>query len=273
MHGPHGDARSMSLDYHVEGPAAWLRLDRPEALNALDRTTLEALAAAMTRAQGDAAVRVVVLTGTGRAFCAGGDIKALLHDVAAGGSASGAGEEDYIDVVARCFRAVRALRKPLIGCVNGVAVGGGLELLLCCDLVVAASTALIGDGHANFGIFPGGGSAVLLPRRLPLNVAKQLLFSGELLPAAQWQAWGLVNQVVEPAQLQAATQALAESLARKSPLLLERLKRVADGSADKHLADALREELFELRAHMRSQDMREGTSAFVEKREPHYTGR
>lgn len=263
----------MSLEYRVEGATAWLRLNRPEALNALDRATLEALADAVARAQGDDGVRVVVLTGTGRAFCAGGDIKALLHDVAAGSSAGGAGEEDYIDVVARSFRAVRALRKPLIGCVNGVAVGGGLELLLCCDLVVAAASAHIGDGHANFGIFPGGGSAALLPRRLPLNVAKRLLFSGELLPAAQWQVWGIVNQVVEPDQLEAATQALAGSLARKSPLLLERMKRVADGSADKSLADALREELFELRAHMRSHDMREGTTAFVEKRDPSYTGR
>ncbi|MCW5611774.1 MAG: enoyl-CoA hydratase/isomerase family protein [Rubrivivax sp.] len=238
----------MSVEYRLLGPVAWLRLNRPQALNALDRTLLEALAAAVAKAQADEAVRVLVLTGTGRAFCAGGDIKALLHGVVGGGGASDAGDEDYIDVVARCFRAVRALRKPLIGCVNGVAVGGGLELLLCCDLVVAASTATIGDGHANFGIFPGGGSAVLLPRRLPLNVAKQLLFNGELLPAAHWQAWGLVNQVVEPTQLRAATLALAESLARKSPLLLERMKRVADGSADKHLADALREELFELRA-------------------------
>lgn len=273
MSGPHGNASTMSLNYRVEGTTAWLRLDRPEALNALDLATLEALVAAMARAQADAAVRVVVLTGTGRAFCTGGDIKTLLHDVAAGGSASGAGEEDYIDVVARCFHAVRSLRKPLIGCVNGLAVGGGLELLLCCDLVVAATTARIGDGHANFGIFPGGGSAVLLPRLLPLNVAKHLLFSGELLPAAQWQAWGLVNRVVEPAQLNEATRTLAEALARKSPLLLERMKRVANGSADKHLADALREELFELRAHMRSLDMREGTRAFVEKREPHFTGR
>ena len=263
----------MSVDYRVHGQAAWLQLNRPEALNALDRRTLEALAAGIGRAQADEQVRVLVLTGTGRAFCAGGDIKALLHDVAAGGSAAAAGEEDYIVVVARCFAAVRALRKPLIGAVNGVTAGGGLELLLCCDLVLAAEDALLGDGHANFGIFPGGGSAALLPRRLPLNVAKQLLFSGELLPAARWQAWGLVNALVPPEALQTRAQALADALSRKSPVLLERLKRVADASADKSLADALRQELFELRAHMRTQDMREGTTAFVEKRQPHYIGR
>ncbi len=263
----------MSVDYRVQGQTAWLQLNRPEALNALDRRTLEALAAGVARAQADEQVRVLVLTGTGRAFCAGGDIKALLHDAAAGGSAAATGEEDYIDVVARCFAAVRALRKPLIGAVNGVTAGGGLELLLCCDMVLAAEDALLGDGHANFGIFPGGGSAALLPRRLPLNVAKQLLFSGELLPAARWQTWGLVNELVPPEALQTRTQALADALSRKSPVLLERLKRVADASADKSLADALRQELFELRAHMRTQDMREGTTAFVEKRQPHYIGR
>ena len=263
----------MSVDYRLQGPVAWLQLNRPQALNALDRPALEALADGVARAQADPAVRVVVLTGTGRAFCVGGDIKALQHDVVAGGRAVAAGEEDYIDTVARCFAAVRALRKPLIGAVNGVAVGGGLELLLCCDLVIAADTATLGDGHANYGIFPGGGSAALLPRRLPLNVAKQLLFTGELQPAAQWQAWGLVNELVPPAALAGRVQALAEALARKSPLLLARLKHLADTSADKPLADALRQELFELRAHMRTQDMREGTSAFVEKREPVYVGR
>ncbi len=263
----------MSVDYRVQGQAAWLRLNRPEALNALDRPTLEALAAAVGQAQADDGVRVVVLTGTGRAFCAGGDIHALQRDVAAGAGGTPCGDADYIDVVTRTFTAVRGLRKPLIGAVNGVAVAGGLELLLCCDLVVAADNARLGDGHANFGIFPGGGGAALLPRRLPLNVAKQLLFSGDLFPAAQWKQWGLVNELVHADELAPRAQALADALATKSPILLERLKRVANASADKAEADALREELFELRAHMRTQDMREGTTAFIEKRTPRYAGR
>ncbi len=258
----------MPVHYANRGPAAWITLDRPEALNALDRDTLESLAQAAARAEADPSARALVITGTGRAFCAGGDIRQLLEEIEAKGSA----RDGYIDAVTRCFEVLRGLGKPLIGCANGLAVGGGLELLLCCDLVVAADTASIGDGHANFGIFPGGGSSALLPRRLPLNQAKQLLFTGCLWPAAEWQRLGLVNAVVTPAELEAVTQSLAEELAAKSPVLLARLKAVANTTAEKSLPDALREELHELRSQMRTADMREGTSAFLQKRVPRYTG-
>ncbi|MGD9942554.1 MAG: enoyl-CoA hydratase/isomerase family protein [Burkholderiaceae bacterium] len=258
----------MSVHYTNRGPAAWIELDRPQALNALDFEMLDGLAQAVQRADADPAARVVVLAGRGRAFCAGGDIVQLRADMdAAPGS-----PQRYVDAVGRGFDAVRGLGKPLIGCVNGVAVGGGLELLLCCDLVVAADTARIGDGHANFGIFPGGGSSAMLPRRLSLNQAKQLLFTGELWPAERWHDLGLVNRLVASASLHSETQALAEELARKSPRLLARLKEVANAAADKPLADALRDELAELRAHMLSADMREGTSAFLAKRAPSYLG-
>lgn len=261
-----------SVHQRHEGSIAWLRLNRPQALNALSRQMLTELHQAVTQAQQDTRVRVVVLTGTGRAFCAGGDIVELLADMPGPGSNPKPGQPDYLDVVAETFAAVRGLTKPLITAVNGIAMGGGLELILCSDLVIAARNAMIGDGHANFCIFPGGGSAALLPRRLPLNVAKHLLFSGEALPAEAWERYGIVNQIVEPDQLEAATQRLARQLSQKSPALLARLKRVADASPDKALVDALRDELFELRAHTRSQDMLEGLQAFVQKRQPSFTG-
>lgn len=261
----------MSVSYSQDGMVVWLRLNRPDALNALSREMLHELKRAVATAQADPGVRVVILTGSGQAFCAGGDIKALLADVVGVGQARG-GQPDYLDVVTDTFAAVRGLTKPLIACVNGVAMGGGLELMLCSDLVVAADTARIGDGHANFCIFPGGGSAALLPRWLPPSLAKWLLFTGETMPAAEWKHYGLVNEVVPAASLEAAAHRLALQLAQKSPVLLERLKRLSNGTGDMTTAEALQKELAELREHTRSSDMREGLTAFVEKRPPLYTG-
>jgi len=261
----------MSVSYSQEGMVVWLRLNRPAALNALSREMLRELKAGVAAAQADPGVRVVVLTGSGQAFCAGGDIKELLADVA---RPQGAGDDapDYLDIVTEAFTALRGLTKPLIACVNGVAMGGGLELMLCSDLVVAADSARIGDGHANFCIFPGGGSAALLPRFLPPSLAKWLLFTGETLPAAEWKHYGLVNEVVPAELLEAAASRLAGQLAQKSPVLLERLKRLSNHSADMTMAEALQSELGELRAHTHSRDMYEGLTAFVEKRAPQYTG-
>lgn len=256
----------MAVHYSLNGRVAWIRLDKPQTLNALDSGMLDALGQAMDRAEADTRARVVVLTGQGRAFCAGGDIGELRADI------EGLPRQPcrYIDAVKAGFEAVRRLRKPLIGAVNGVAVGGGLELLLCCDLVVAAKSARIGDGHANFGIFPGGGSSVLLSRVLPANLARQLLYTGVLWPAPRWHELGFVNQLVEEAELDAVAQALAEELAAKSPLLLKRLKQMIHTAADRPVPEALELELSHLRRHMHSADMLEGTTAFVEKRQPVY---
>lgn len=257
----------MTVHYRLREQAAWIILDRPDALNALDFSTLHALEEAFVRAERDPEARVVVLTGRGRAFCAGGDIHQLLAEIEAPGHG-----HSYIDAVTRAFNAVRALGKPLVGCINGLAVGGGLELLLHCDLVVAADNARIGDGHANFAIFPGGGSSALLPRRLPVNLAKRFLFTGDLWSAAECHRLGLVNEVTAPADLEDKAQALANQLAAKSPRLLRRLKALIDSTGEKSLATAFADELQELREHMMSNDMREGTAAFVEKRIPRYTG-
>lgn len=256
----------MAVNYSLKGQVAWIRLDRPEALNALDAAMLDSLSQAVSRAEADDAARVVVLTGQGRAFCAGGDIRQLRADIE-GRSAPGS---QYLDAVKAGFETVRSLSKPLVGAVNGVAVGGGLELLLACDLIVAARSARIGDGHANYGIFPGGGSSVLLPRVLPPNLARQLLYTGVLWPAKRWHTLGFVNHLVDDDALITATQALADELAAKSPRLLRRLKAIATDSMHKAVSDALALELMELRDHMRSADMREGTLAFVEKRQPVY---
>ncbi len=256
----------MSVSLRIDGPVAWLALERPEQMNALNAPALKALEAHLRGLDSDAAVRVLAITGSGKAFCAGADLKAVT-------GATEAGEPDFLDHAARVFDLLRSYPKPVIAAVNGIAMAGGLELALCCDLIIAAESARIGDAHANFGVFPGAGGAAVLPRKLPLNVAKFLLFTGETVPAAMLAAHGLVNEVVPDAGLAARVQALGETIAQKSPLVLRKMKRVANQTADKAQADALRQELLELRDHMRSYDFAEGLAAFSQKRKPVFQGR
>ncbi|CAG9167899.1 putative enoyl-CoA hydratase echA8 [Cupriavidus laharis] len=256
----------MSYTHAVAGAVGWLTMDRPAAMNSLNSEMVAGIAAKLGEWRDDPAIRVVVITGSGRAFCAGADLKESQADQQV------PGEKDFLDRIVDFFDTVRAFPKPLIAAVNGLALAGGLEVVMACDLVLAAESARLGDAHSNFGVFPGAGGAAILPRKVPVNVARYLLFTGDALSAAEMKQYGLVNEVLPDAELRDRAQALAEKLAKKSPLVLARMKRVANEAADKTAADALRHELFELRNHQRSYDVKEGLAAFVEKREPQFKG-
>jgi enoyl-CoA hydratase/carnithine racemase len=256
---------SVGVVFEVKGSVAWVTLDRAKAMNALNREMVDAMTAQLVGWRDDAAVRVVVVTGTGAAFCAGADLKQASAPAEPGAM-------DFLDAIVVFFDTLRAYPKPVIAAVNGLALAGGLETVMCCDLVIAGQSAKFGDAHSNFGVFPGGGGAAILPRKVPANVAKYLLFTGDALPAAEMKTYGLVNEVVADAELAARAQALGEKLAQKSPLVLRRMKKVADEAADKSQADALRHEVLELRNHQRSWDIQEGLRAFVEKRKPEFRG-
>jgi enoyl-CoA hydratase/carnithine racemase len=256
-----------TLLHEQRGPVAWITLNRPGERNAVNPRMVDELHYVLTAVQADASVHVVVLTGAGAAFCAGADLKAVLA-----GLDAETGDSEFASRTQAMLRRLRHLPKPVIAAVNGLAIAGGLELAMCCDLVIAAASARIGDGHANFGVFPGGGGAAVLPRKVGLNRAKQLLFTGDLFDAAQLEAWGLVNEVVPDAELPGRVEALAARIAAKSSLLLRRMKDVADHSLDQSLEAALSHEMLECRQHLRSEDFREGLTAFCEKRAPVFRG-
>lgn len=257
-----------NIVYEVRGAGAWIRLNRPDALNALSFGLMREFGDALAKARSDEAVRAVVITGTGRAFCAGADLK----EVAEMQANARPGDPDFLDLVRGVFADLRAFPKPVIAAVNGIALAGGMELVMACDLVFAAESARIGDAHSNFGVFPGAGGAAVMPRRIGLNRAKWLLFTGDHVPAREMMAMGLVNQVAADGELEATVGALVEKLGQKSPAVLRRMKEVANRSLDLSQEAALIDEMLNLRDHARSYDMQEGLAAFREKRKPAFKG-
>ncbi|MER7279035.1 enoyl-CoA hydratase/isomerase family protein [Dactylosporangium sp. NPDC000244] len=203
------------------GAALWARIDRTDAANACGSTVMAGLESWLSRA-GEPGVRVLVLTGTGRHFCAGADMvegTALLGDQPA--------LRAYLDRGRRLVRAVRASPVPTIAAVNGVAFGGGLELLLACDLAIAADTARIGDRHIAAAQVPGWGSSVLLPRAIGPAAARRLLLTGETWTGLEAMANGLVGECVPADALGSRATALAEHLASLDPAAVARMLRVA----------------------------------------------
>ena len=259
---------SEELLVSIDGPLARLTLNRPQAMNAINLAVLAELDRRLSELAADDEVRVLILSGTGNAFCAGADLKEVLASQQAA-----PGEDDFLDRAAGLFARLREFPKPVIAALNGVTMAGGLELAMCADIVLAAESARIGDAHANFGVFPGAGGAAVLPRLVPLNVAMYLLLTGKTLSAAEMKQYGFVNEVHADDQLAAAADKLARQLAQKSPAVLRRLKDVARHSADKSRDDALLHEQTHLRKHQRSYDIQEGLRAFAEKRAPQFQGK
>ena len=174
-------------------------------------------------------------------------------------------------IASRTFDAIEAFPKPVIAAVNGIAVAEGLELILCCDLVYAAESASIGDSHGNFGLVPGGGGSVRLARRVGVTLAKSLLFTGA--PARDFAGTGLLTEVVPDDDLVAEVDAMVGRLALKSSVVLRLVKRLVNDGMDVAQEIALRMEMRECELHEQSLDIREGVTAFVEKRQPRFVGR
>ncbi len=246
---------------------ALITINRPATLNALDMETLSALDAAVGEAASDASLRVLVFTGAGdRAFVAGGDIADLN---------ARQGLAHYLELGERLhsvFRRIETVDKPTISAVNGWALGGGTELLLCTDIRVAAEGARFGLPEITLGLFPGAGGSQRLTRQIPLCKAKELMFLGDRITAAEAERLGLINRVVAPEALLPTVLQMAEAIAQKSPLVLKLLKRALTDGDEMPLRAALRHEQAMIGLVLDSQDAHEGCSAFLEKRQANFRG-
>ena len=220
-----------------------LTLNRPEAMNALSAALRAALIAAFRDLARDDAIGVVILTGAGRAFCAGLDLKELGGEAATRSDVGDAvATGDLIDTIAACER-------PVIGAINGVAVTGGFELALACDVLIASTAARFADTHARVGIMPGWGLSQKLPRLIGISRAKELSLTGNYCSAEQACAWGLVNRVVSPQELLPACRALAADMLSCDPTVLRAYKRVIDEGYATTFGEGLRLETARSRAH------------------------
>lgn len=242
-----------------KAPIAKITLNRPEALNALSPTLLNELKQALDDVEQDQQIKVVVLTGSGRAFCAGADLKFMAQ-------AQQKDLLDYIQMLDEVLFKLECLDKPVIAAVNGYALAGGLELTLCCDLVVASEHAVFGDEHINRGLIPGGGSTMRLPRIIGLRRAKELLYTGDRWDAKRAYEVGLVNLVVPPEKLEEAAMELAGKLASKSSFALHLMKQAVNRSmdSDRETLQTLERAAFNL--VISSPEAQEGLRSFLSKK-------
>ncbi|WP_339129985.1 enoyl-CoA hydratase-related protein [Streptomyces sp. f51] len=258
------------IRHTTDNAVSWITLDRPEAMNALTRDQRERVIGLLAAASADPAVRAVVITATGRGFCAGADLR--------GGPPAG---ERVPGDVARTIRlgaqrliaAVLDCEKPVIAAVNGTAAGLGAHLALACDLVLAAEEARFIEVFARRGLVPDGGGAYLLPRLIGPQRAKELMFFGDALSAADAERLGLVNRVVPPGELEKTVRAWAERLAAGPTRALALTKQLVNASLDTDRGGAFAAEAAAQEINMTTRDAVEGVASFVERRAPRYEGR
>ena len=244
------------------GPVLVIRLNRPEALNAINSAMMRELAAAVTAAERDAAVRCIILTGSDKAFAAGADVREMAG-------------KGFVDAFAADFFGAEAdtiarARKPIIAAVAGFALGGGCELALMADIIIAADTAKFGLPETNLGVIPGMGGTQRLPRAVGRAKAMDLVLTGRMMDAAEAERAGLVARVVPADRLMAEALAAAQQIAGKSMLALMAAKEAVNRASETGLHEGL---LFERRlfhALFATNDQKEGMAAFLEKRRPEF---
>jgi 2-(1,2-epoxy-1,2-dihydrophenyl)acetyl-CoA isomerase len=270
---PH-ESPEKSLDslilHTTDNAVAWITLNRPEAMNALTWDQRERVIGLLAEASADPDVRAVVITGTGRGFCAGADLR--------GGPPAG---ERVPGDVARTIRlgaqrlisAVLDCEKPVIAAVNGTAAGIGAHLAFACDLVLAADGARFIEVFVRRGLVPDGGGAYLLPRLIGPQRAKELMFFGDALTAADAERLDLVNKVVPPQELEKTAREWSERLATGPTRALALTKQLVNASLDSDRGTAFAAEAAAQEINMTTADANEGVASFVERREPRYRGR
>ena len=253
------------LEERTVNRVAWIRLSRPERMNALDARLRRALVEAVGRAERDPEVRVVVVTGEGRAFCAGADVQEFADRTGTVPEI----RRDYETLLGR----LRTMPKPTIAALNGVAAGIGVSIALACDLRYAVPEARLVEAFVNIGLTVDGGVSWTLPRLIGVGRALELFYTGRPLPAEEAERLGVVNRVVPPDRLEPEVRELAERLASGPARALGAIKRSVNHALDSTFEEAMDFEFHLQGVQMQGEDFQEGVRAFLEKREPRFQGR
>ena len=255
-----------NLILEKEEGVALITVNRPRVLNALNSDVLKELSEAFAQLNGDQEVRVIIITGSGKAFIAGADISEM---------------KDFTPEQAREFTtlghmtmdAIQNSEKPVIAAINGFALGGGLELALSCDIILASETTKLGVPEVNLGLIQGFGGTQRLPRLAGKAIAKELIFTADAVDAKRAYEMGIVNGVFSPDELLPEAKKMAQKIARKGPVALKLAKRAIDGGYNKELTKGCKLEMDAFVECFTTSDRKEGMSAFLEKRKPVFKNR
>jgi enoyl-CoA hydratase len=250
----------------IDGHVATLTINRPDKLNALNIATRSRMVEELNDLAANDDVRVVIVTGAGeKSFVAGADIAEF----------EGRSPVDQFRVMtdSSMFLAVDEFPKPIIAAINGFCLGGGCELALACDIRIASEKAKLGQPEINLGLLPGGDGTQRLPRLVGMGAALKMLYTGDFIRADEAYRIGLVDEVVPPDQLQARAKELADTIASKSPVALRLIKQAVRTSARTSLDEGLKQEVTLFSLAFASEDKKEGVDAFLNKRQPTFTGR
>lgn len=246
-----------------ENNIAILTINRPKAMNSLNSDTISEIIEAVTDVIADAAVDVMIVTGADKAFVAGADIAFMQNLTAMEARAFGA-------LGQKAFRMIEAMEKPVIAAVNGFALGGGCELAMCCDFRIASTKAKFGQPEVGLGITPGFGGTQRLPRLVGAGMAKQLLYTADIIDATEALRVGLVNQVVEPEALMDEVRAIAKRIANKGQLAVRLTKAAANEGTQVDIDRAMSIEADAFGLCFATKDQKEGMTAFLEKRKANF---
>jgi len=253
--------------FEKKGPIAYVTINRPKQLNALNMATMDELRAAFHEIKNDAGARVVILTGAGeKAFVAGADIGELAQNDAVKG-------KEYTHRGQNVLSLIENLGKPVIACINGFALGGGCEIAMACTIRLASENAKLGQPEVKLGIIPGYGGTQRLPRLVGKGIAMQLVLTGEMITAQEAHRIGLVNEVTAPADLIPRAEAIAQKIVANAPLAVQYSMEAVNKGMEMALAEGLYLEATLFGVSCATEDKKEGTTAFLEKRQAQFKGK
>ncbi len=256
-----------TIIYEKKDNVAWITFNRPDKLNAQNQTLMSEVIAALEQAKGDDEVQVIVFTGAGdRAFSAGADISMFMEWTPIS-------VVNWTKATKRPYTLIRQIPKPVIAMVNGLALGGGCEIAMACDIIIASENARFGQPEINVGVIPGGAGTQMLPRLVGEKKAKEMILTGDPISAEEALRLGLVNKVVPADKLREAVDEVIKKLKSKSPAILKFAKLAVNKSLETPLSVGIDCEADLFALCFGTQDQKEGAKAFLEKRQPNYTGK